>query len=69
MVQQTAVSHESERPVTPIRPISPRPGADPVAAEVDRVLDKISATGIESLTAEEKRFLAEVSKRKQRDIN
>ncbi len=67
MVQQTAVSHESERPVTPIRPLPPRPGADPVAAEVDRVLDKISATGITSLTAEEQRFLAEVSKRKQRD--
>lgn len=69
MVQQTAVSHESDRPPTPIRPLTPRPGADPVAAEVDRVLDKISATGIESLTAEEKRFLAEVSKRKQRDIS
>lgn len=69
MVQQTAVSHESNRPATPIRPLTPRPGADPVAAEVDRVLDKISATGIESLTAEEKRFLAEVSKRKQRDLS
>lgn len=69
MVQQTAVSHESERPVTPIRPLPPRPGADPVAAEVDRVLDKISATGIASLTAEEQRFLAEVSKRKQRDLS
>jgi hypothetical protein len=40
-----------------------------VAAELDRVLDKISATGIESLTPEERRFLDEVSKRKQREIN
>ncbi len=38
---------------------------DPVAAEIDRVLDKISATGIDSLTNDEKRFLDEVSKRKQ----
>jgi hypothetical protein len=40
-----------------------------VAAEVDRVLDKISAHGIGSLTAEERRFLDEVSKRKQREVN
>jgi hypothetical protein len=40
-----------------------------VAVEVDRVLDKISAKGIESLTSEERRFLDEVSKRKQREIN
>ncbi|HUL70589.1 MAG TPA: rhomboid family intramembrane serine protease [Gemmatimonadales bacterium] len=47
----------------------PRSGGDPVAAEVDRVLDKISAHGIGSLTAEERRFLDEVSKRKQREVN
>lgn len=41
---------------------------DPQTAEVDRVLDKISAKGIESLTREERRFLDEVSKRK-RDLN
>jgi membrane associated rhomboid family serine protease len=33
--------------------------------EVDRVLDKISASGLESLTVEERRFLDEVSKRKR----
>ncbi|MBK6782304.1 MAG: hypothetical protein IPG75_22680 [Gemmatimonadetes bacterium] len=69
MVQQTAASRESERPAAPIRPLTPRAGSDPVAIEVDRVLDKISATGIESLTAEERRFLDEVSKRKQKDLN
>ena len=37
------------------------------AEEVDRVLDKISALGIQSLTAEERRFLDEVSKRKRKD--
>ena len=33
------------------------------AAEVDRVLDKISASGVESLTPAERRFLTEFSKR------
>ncbi len=69
MVQQTAASREAERPAAPSRPLTPRSGSDPVAIEVDRVLDKISATGIESLTAEERRFLDEVSKRKQKDLN
>lgn len=35
--------------------------------EVDRVLDKISASGIQSLTSEERRFLDEVSKQKRKD--
>jgi hypothetical protein len=39
--------------------------ADPVAAEVDRVLDKISEKGIASLTPAERRFLDEVSKQKK----
>ncbi len=40
--------------------------ADPkVLDEVDRVLDKISAGGLESLTPEERRFLDEMSKRFQ----
>lgn len=42
-----------------------RPGPDPVTAELDRVLDKINEKGIGSLTAEERRFLDEVAKRKQ----
>jgi membrane associated rhomboid family serine protease len=46
-----------------------RPDADPVAAEMDRVLDKISAEGIESLTADERRFLFEVSKRKKDELH
>ncbi len=45
----------------------PRPPAaappDREQAEIDRVLDKISASGIESLTPAERRFLAEMSRR------
>lgn len=41
---------------------------NPAQAEVDRVLDKISARGIDSLTPAERRFLAEMS-RKMRDNN
>jgi membrane associated rhomboid family serine protease len=45
----------------------PSRAPDPRAhAEIDRVLDKISATGIESLTPAERRFLTEMS-RQMRD--
>jgi len=67
MVQTPSRDAES-RGAAPIRQV-PRPGSDPVAAEMDRVLDKISAKGIASLTPEERRFLDEVSKRKQREVN
>jgi rhomboid family protein len=43
-----------------------RASRDATQAEIDRVLDKISARGIESLTPAERRFLAEMS-RKMRD--
>lgn len=43
---------------------APRADADSRAtAEIDRVLDKISATGVESLTPAERRFLTEMSRR------
>lgn len=38
-----------------------------VREEVDRVLDKISQRGLQSLTAEERRFLDEMSKRFKKD--
>ena len=42
----------------------PRVDTDPQAnAEIDRVLDKISALGVESLTPEERKFLSEISRR------
>jgi len=44
----------------------PAAGRDTVSAEIARVLDKISARGIDSLTPAERRFLAEMS-RKMRD--
>jgi membrane associated rhomboid family serine protease len=68
VVVQSGTREGQPRGGGPLRTL-PRAGSDPVAAEVDRVLDKISAHGIESLTAEERRFLDEVSKRKQRELD
>lgn len=48
----------------PPRATKPRGDADSRAsAEIDRVLDKISAGGVESLTPAERKFLAEISRR------
>jgi len=66
MVQSGAAEPERRTPAPPVRPRR-RPDADPVAAEVDRVLDKISEKGIASLTAAERRFLDEVSKQKKQE--
>ena len=52
----------SDASIKPRRP----PDRNPTQAEIDRVLDKISARGIESLTPAERRFLTEMS-RKMRD--
>jgi hypothetical protein len=38
-----------------------------VAAEVDRVLDKISAEGLGSLTPAERHFLDEVARKKKQE--
>jgi hypothetical protein len=66
MVQSGSAEPERRTPVTPMRP---RRGieSDPVAAEVDRVLDKISEKGISSLTPAERSFLDEVAKQKKQD--
>jgi membrane associated rhomboid family serine protease len=66
MVQSGSSEPERRTPVTPMRPRR-RIEADPVAAEVDRVLDKISEQGISSLTPAERRFLDEVAKQKKQD--
>jgi membrane associated rhomboid family serine protease len=42
---------------------APRRAADRTQVEIDRVLDKISAHGINSLTPAERKFLAEMSRR------
>jgi hypothetical protein len=66
MVQSGPSERERRTQVTPARQRR-RAEADPVAAEVDRVLDKISEKGIASLTPAERRFLDEVSKQKKQD--
>jgi hypothetical protein len=66
MVQSGSAEPERRTPVTPARPRR-RVETDPVAAEVDRVLDKISEKGIASLTPAERRFLDEVSRQKKGD--
>jgi len=66
MVQSGSAEPERRTPPAPIRPRR-RADADPVAAEVDRVLDKISEQGIGSLTPAERRFLDEVSRQKKQE--
>jgi hypothetical protein len=66
MVQSGSAEPERRTPVTPMRPRR-RIDSDPVAVEVDRVLDKISEKGLSSLTAAERRFLDEVAKQKKQD--
>ena len=66
MVQSGSAESDRRPPVTPMRPRR-RVDSDPVAAEVDRVLDKISEKGISSLTPAERRFLDEVARKKKHD--
>lgn len=66
MVQSGSSELDRHTPATPMRPRR-RIDSDPVAAEVDRVLDKISEKGISSLTPAERRFLDEVAKQKKQD--
>jgi hypothetical protein len=59
-----------EETVTELRPAQPSAvdhGIDMSADEVDRVLDKISRHGIDSLTSQERKFLADVAERKRRE--
>ncbi|HLQ70132.1 MAG TPA: rhomboid family intramembrane serine protease [Gemmatimonadales bacterium] len=63
--QPPRVSRSGSMPPSAQRTKS-RGETDPRAtAEVDRVLDKISATGVESLTPAERKFLTEFSRRKR----
>jgi len=66
MVQSGSSEPERRTPVPPMRPRR-RIDSDPVAVEVDRVLDKISEKGLSSLTDAERRFLDEVAKQKKQD--
>ncbi len=53
---------------TPAVP-APRSEAVDEAAEIDRVLDKISAHGFDALTSEERHFLETAAKRRRPDTN
>jgi membrane associated rhomboid family serine protease len=66
MVQSGGAEPTRPTPVTPAR-TRRRLEADAVAAEVDRVLDKISAEGLGSLTPAERRFLDEVAQKKKQE--
>jgi len=46
-------------------PTASKPAQDEIAAETDRLLDKIGRTGMGSLTPAERRFLDEVSRKKR----
>lgn len=60
-------SAESGRRAETFGPTRRRNQDESVLAEVDRVLDKISARGLESLTPDERHFLDEMSKRFKQD--
>ena len=65
-VHQAVVAGSIEADRLTARPPDRRPPAlDKTQAELDRVLDKISATGMNSLSAAERKFLDEVAKKKQ----
>jgi membrane associated rhomboid family serine protease len=56
------VARGSDAQRRPSRPADP----DRTQHEIDRVLDKISASGLQSLTPAERKFLTEISKRMRR---
>jgi membrane associated rhomboid family serine protease len=58
-----AAQQPTPRPV----PMSPRPPREPKSAELDRVLDKISAGGLESLSPADRAVLDEMARRLRED--
>ena len=73
MVQPGAAEAERPRRVPAAASTASVPSrvadADPVAREMDRVLDKISAEGLASLTPDERRFLDDVAKQKRQQLH
>jgi len=68
MVTQLQLRHEERAPVVPPPPARVEPAVAPPEferAEMNRVLDKISSTGMASLTAAERRFLQDVAEKKK----
>jgi membrane associated rhomboid family serine protease len=60
------VPHGAAEPSRPVRP-QETPRERYSSEELDRVLDKISASGLASLTPEERRFLDQMSARRRKD--
>jgi len=58
-------------PAADVRPalVRPEPRPEISADEIDRVLDKISAFGLDSLTPDERRFLDDASQRKRKGLH
>ncbi len=73
MVQPGAAEAERSRRVPAAASPASLPSrsgeADPVAREMDRVLDKISAEGLASLTPDERRFLDDIAKQKRQQLH
>ena len=73
MVQPGAAEAERSRRVPAAASTASVPSrggeADPVAREMDRVLDKISAEGLASLTPDERRFLDDIAKQKRQQLH
>jgi membrane associated rhomboid family serine protease len=74
MVQPGAAEAERSRRVpaaaaAPASMPSRSSEVDPVAREMDRVLDKISAEGIQSLTPDERRFLDDIARQKRQQLH
>ena len=65
--RRTASHRVSERRAPSRRAAEPRSPERSQAAELDRVLDKISAFGMQSLTAAERQFLSRISERKRKN--
>jgi membrane associated rhomboid family serine protease len=62
--QHAAVGGREVDPPRRSGPTARPPALDKTQAELDRVLDKISATGMKSLTATERQFLDQVARKK-----
>ncbi len=73
MVQPGAAEAERSRRIPAAAAAASIPArggeADPVAREMDRVLDKISAEGLASLTPDERRFLDDIAKQKRQQLH
>ena len=73
MVQPGAAEAERSRRVPAAASTASVPSrggeVDPVAREMDRVLDKISAEGLASLTPDERRFLDDIAKQKRQQLH